>query len=1214
MSEVKVPSDKIPKVVQDLGFVTGLLVQRNQDLFFDLAWFERALDEIKAVPSRRKELMQLLRDLLGTRDPNAPANRAWYALPYSGETTGVYVVLPPDDSQPNADIGIGILKNFTQGPVSVQAYLYVPLFSIPIGGSVVVTGSPGHPIETFLSIKGSDTGLEFKGEIYFSGAAPKFTLTFSNGQTARTLDELRSTIVRDSINTILANASVVKWLEQKLGQSPFTVGGVLVATGILTRTGTTYTFGSLDALVGKTASQIAALLFAEALRAMAANEKPIVAFGTGGIWIYGTPDGTNTSYGLRLQVPDVRLGKSSFTLQVGKYLSSDEDDSNWISRSDPNASFAKPGVSLTLVSIDAAKTPSFKPKAELISIGFDAAGSAGKPLIDVKGVTLDRVEPRFMIALDFANLSKTPWGVAARFEKLGLPLGNSVSGASASNPVAQNLLSSGGSSGDTEAVNPAFSASISRVFDPAQSAAINVVLEQPNGGSADTVWLPVQRAFGPLQCDRIGVQWPSPNQNLQLTFLFDGNVHLGALEIDLIGLSLGLPLRTPGNIGNYSLDLQGLAVSYVSGPLTVTGGFVKNNSATPVSYDGQALIQAANWSIAALGSYASIDGEPSLFIFARLGAALGGPPFFFVTGICAGFGYNRSLRMPKMDEVPSFPLLSGISDSSKIGGDNPTPAKALQALSKWVKPAQGVNWFAAGVQFTSFELVKSNAVLVVLPTGDFQAAIFGVSRMKLGQEGPQFAYAELGISVVLRPSDGFFGATAVLSPNSYILTKECHLTGGFAFYLWFDGEHAGDFVLTLGGYHPAFKKPAWYPDVPRLGFSWNVSSSITIRGAAYFALTPSCVMGGGSLDVEFHSGDLRAWFTAHADFLFNWKPFYYLGSVGVSIGASYKLDLLFTSTTISVELGADLEIWGPPTGGKVHIDWYIISFTVSFGADRQQSAGYLGWNDFKTLLPQNDTSSKRFFKGESNDDPPLTNVISIAIRDGLTSKDHDRWLVRADALEFSVATAWPLTEADLTGATTTRITPQQPDYFVAVRGMGIRSLKSVLTITVRGSSGNQDLGAGWVWSATSSDVPEAMWGLPLAEGDTPTAPTANVLKDRLVGVGGFTPVVAKPKGPGPIPMANLVYAQINVGNANYLPLATGERKVDREPKTNPASLQLIANSIASTAVSTRAAVFDALKSFGFDAGANDPMTNFAANVNLSYPAAPMTGAPWQGAE
>ncbi len=69
---------------------------------------------------------------------------------------------------------------------------------------------------------------------------------------------------------------------------------------------------------------------------------------------------------------------------------------------------------------------------------------------------------------------------------------------------------------------------------------------------------------------------------------------------------------------------------------------------------------------------------------------------------------------------------------------------------------------------------------------------------------------------------------AVLTANSFLFDRSCKLTGGFAFCVWFAPtnpnieSHAGDFVLTLGGYHPKFKVPAWYPKVPRIGFDWQL--------------------------------------------------------------------------------------------------------------------------------------------------------------------------------------------------------------------------------------------------------------------------------------------------------------------------------------------------------------------------------------------------------
>ncbi len=215
-------------------------------------------------------------------------------------------------------------------------------------------------------------------------------------------------------------------------------------------------------------------------------------------------------------------------------------------------------------------------------------------------------------------------------------------------------------------------------------------------------------------------------------------------------------------------------------------------------------------------------------------------------------------------------------------------------------------------------------------------------------------------------------------------------------------------------------------------------------------------MGGGLLDLQFHAGNLHAWFTAQADFLFHWKPFYFSGFVSVSIGAAYKLDLLFCSVTVSVELGARLEIYGPQVGGNVHVDWYIISFTIPFGAE-PSGPEPLGWSDFAAMLPPNDSNTAETTRAAApTGDVSLTNVIRLIPAAGLVRTAADgTWQVRADTFAFAVQTAFPLTEADLCGSgAPTLYTPPatEPPYYVAIRPMDIAGVTSVMDITVTDTS------------------------------------------------------------------------------------------------------------------------------------------------------------------
>src|SRR5262249_19612202 len=98
-------------------------------------------------------------------------------------------------------------------------------------------------------------------------------------------------------------------------------------------------------------------------------------------------------------------------------------------------------------------------------------------------------------------------------------------------------------------------------------------------------------------------------------------------------------------------------------------------------------------------------------------------------------------------------------------------------------------------------------------------------------------------------------------------------------------------------------------------------------------------------------------------------------------------------------LGASMEMWGPPTGGTVHVHLVVIDFTVGFGADRAGTNDKgLHWSEFKSLLP------------------PPDSICRIAVDGGLyKSQDSDSsrsssgkmWTVRATGFSFSTRSSVP---------------------------------------------------------------------------------------------------------------------------------------------------------------------------------------------------------------
>jgi hypothetical protein len=720
-------------------------------------------------------------------------------------------------------------------------------------------------------------------------------------------------------------------------------------------------------------------------------------------------------------------------------------------------------------------------------------------------------------------------------------------------------------------------------------------------------WFDVHKSIGPMSIGRIGVQY----QDRALFLLLDASLSLAALSVGLDGLGLGSPLTRFAPIPH----LDGLSISFSDGPVSISGGFLVVSpppAGVTDEYAGELAIAIKAFMISAFGVYAKVSGSPSFFVFAEVDGEIGGPPAFFVTGLMGGVGCNWALALPPPEQVYQFPFVAGLGNPAVFGA-KPTPVQVLGVLSgqdgktAWVTPSHGTNWLAAGVQFRSFELITGRALLVAEFGTGFELALLGLATIALPQAatGNAYAYAELQLEVVLKPDDGVFWAIASLTPSSYVLTKQCQLTGGFAFCLWFGAnEHAGDFVLTLGGYHPAFEPKPWYPTVPPVGFHWAVDSSLVIKGAAYFAITPTAAMAGGSLEVVFESGDLRAWLTAHANIMIRWRPFYVTAEVGISVGVSYRLNLGFTSTVLAVELGASLNLWGPPTGGVVHVDWYIISFSISFG-EAQVSPGKLtlGWDGFQALLPSAGHPAHAPARAASLARPasqPHPAIVTLSVSRGLRSTDGvtGDWIVRADELVLFAASAIPMTSVSLGRPVPL---PAGAPATIDIRPMGATGVTSAFTVTVSGV----DLTTWPVPSVQSSALPEALWGKPIADTDTP-APAAELIRGLPTGVVFAPPPTATGAAVGPFDPGTLI-SPVGRGVLPLRPASQADPIAG--PVADPGSIRAIAADVASdSSVQAQGRLVSVLAGYAAAPPASAPLTKLGQQAGAVFAQPPMRAA------
>ncbi len=570
--------------------------------------------------------------------------------------------------------------------------------------------------------------------------------------------------------------------------------------------------------------------------------------------------------------------------------------------------------------------------------------------------------------------------------------------------------------------------------------------------------------------------------------------------------------------------------------------------------------------------------EKTFFVYAMLNAATGCGPVFGpiqFTGIALGYGYNRRVIIPKIENVAEFPLVQmvmgdgGYQDESKsldvreqMGKALADPTSMLEKMKDHVIAEAGQQFACAGVRFTISGVIDCFALAIVQWGNELEISLLGLARFRHTRDltAVPICYVELQILMSLKPSEGTFKLQALLTSNSWIINTDCKLTGGFALFIWFDGPNKGDLVLTLGGYHPRFRRPAHYPLVPRLGLNWPVNNNLTIKGGVYLAITPSCGMLGAKLEATFHSGRISAWFTAYLDVIVNWSPLYFEAEMGISL----RVEASFFLTSIKVTIGASIMMWGPPVGGIAHIDLVVISFDIEFGQPRLKQPELIkSWkqfcHDFLSVSGEDTrpttTAAKAF---------PITQPNLASGRNNLNTLPRDRraqqqrpddtvWKVRGDELELSGSTVIPAStlnvgtlKSNLKGIQELKssgqslmvkdgidlesegLKPKKSASALGAHPMG-KKLDSVLNVTVirEGGSTPEPVNLSqWTIEADTGSLPSALWN-EAKPSLKQSEPSAKVIPGCLVGLKRLKPPSGK-LGPN-APLGNITWFQLKLG-------------------------------------------------------------------------------------
>lgn len=458
----------------------------------------------------------------------------------------------------------------------------------------------------------------------------------------------------------------------------------------------------------------------------------------------------------------------------------------------------------------------------------------------------------------------------------------------------------------------------------------------------------VGKKFGIFQLDNIEMVKRDNRIGLSLS----GSVQISVFEMAVEGLEITVPMEVLlgkfEKLKEVEFGLSGLAIDIRKGNFKLAGGLLRtrHTESDGTSYDdyaGMVQLGFGKFQLTGVGSYAQYKGATSLFAFLYLGYPLGGTPEFFVTGLAIGFGINRNFIAPTIDKVLEFPLIVICSPKDAKGALDKGVMSVLKSLHDYLPPSIGDYFVVAGINFESFKIISTQALLAVKFGNSLEITLMGVSRLSMPA-----VYIELVFLARFVPDEGMFMAQGQLTSKSYLFDPSIQLTGGFAVGFWFSGEHAGDFIISIGGYHPDFKPPAHYPQhIPRVGLKWKLGNAMSILGEMYFALTPQAIMAGLKIEASLDLGFLSAFIRINANFIIYWKPFYYEARIVVAIGLRVTIKKCKVSVSFNFSLEAGLLLWGPDFSGEAYLETSVKTFKVEFGSNAPRRPMPIGWEAFR---------------------------------------------------------------------------------------------------------------------------------------------------------------------------------------------------------------------------------------------------------------------------
>jgi hypothetical protein len=497
------------------------------------------------------------------------------------------------------------------------------------------------------------------------------------------------------------------------------------------------------------------------------------------------------------------------------------------------------------------------------------------------------------------------------------------------------------------------------------------------GGSKLSVTVPINKTLGPVKLYKIGVGVDFSQPSLTGTITADAQIGPMYAFVDGLGLTVMLVQNEQGALGKHDLTFAlklptGYAIALQASGIE-GGGYL---SIRDTEYRGALALkfETIGFSAFAILDTTLPNGQRGFSfvasIFGDFVLPLGDG--FFLTGLGGIIGVNRTTSTQALRDA----LYAGSMDSLLFPTDPIANAETiLNTMAAVFPPRDGQYVFGpvARIAFNQPALITGTLGIIIEVGGETRLFILGALRADLPTQDAALISLRLSFFGEVDFAAGTISFDATLQSSrilTYPVSGDIAVRSGWAPHI--------EQVVSFGGLHPQYPRPANLPDLRRLAINFGTDNP-RITLTAYQAITLNSLQFGARGDLYAKGpkipfvGRLAAEGNAYFDALIYFHPFAFDAALGGGLS-------LLVDDEVIVGLGFDLHLTGPNVfviDGRV---WATV-FGIDVGFDVHHS-----WGDPSTL-PDAIADAVAILTSALSDNATLESISSPAFADGVRFVD-----------------------------------------------------------------------------------------------------------------------------------------------------------------------------------------------------------------------------------